>query len=135
VDGNVARDGVHFTLDDYTVLAATLSATKTSRVISDPLNGTTNPKMIPGSVIEYCIAVANAPGSATATNVSISDSLPAQTDYLSAFGIKLNGTVTGSACNADGSDGGSYSDGTVTGSLDDIAAGAARTLLFRVTVK
>jgi uncharacterized repeat protein (TIGR01451 family) len=51
--------------------------------------------MIPGAVVEYCIAVANAAGSATATNISVSDTLPAATTYLAAFGIKVNGTVTG----------------------------------------
>jgi uncharacterized repeat protein (TIGR01451 family) len=132
--GNVARDGIHFAEDDYKILAASLTATKTSRVISDPFNGTTNPKMIPGAVVEYCIAVANGTGSATATNVNISDEVPDQTTYDPAFGIKLNGTVTGSSCNADGVSGGSYTDGIVAGSLSDIAAGAARTLVFRVSV-
>jgi uncharacterized repeat protein (TIGR01451 family) len=132
--GNTASDGIHFAEDDYTVSAASITATKTSRIVSDPVNGTTNPKMIPGAVVEYCIAVANASGSASATNVSISDPLPAQTSYLAAFGIRVNGTVTGSTCNADGSAGGSQASGTITASLSDIAAGAARTVLFRVTV-
>lgn len=133
-NGNVARDGIHFAEDDYTVLAASLTATKTSRVISDPFNGTTNPKMIPGAVVEYCIAVANASGSATATNIAVSDNLPATTTYDPAFGIKLNGTVTSGTCNTDGSAGGSYASGTVSGTLSDIAAGVTRTLVFRVTV-
>lgn len=133
-DGNVLRDGIHFDEDDYTVLAAALTATKTSRVISDPFNGSTNPKMIPGAVVEYCIAVANAAGSATATGISVSDELPLQTTYDSAFGIKLNGTVTGGSCNADGVSGGSYASGTVSGTLSDIAGGVSRTLVFRVSV-
>jgi hypothetical protein len=133
-NGNVARDGIHFAEDDYTILAASLTATKTSRVISDPFNGTTNPKMIPGAVVEYCIAVANGAGSATAVGINISDTLPAETTYDSAFGIKLNGTVTGASCNADGTAGGSYAAGIVSGSLTDIAAGVARTLVFRVSV-
>jgi hypothetical protein len=133
-DGNVARDGIHFDEDDYTILAASLTTTKTSRVISDPFNGTTNPKMIPGAVVEYCIAVANGAGSATASGINISDTLPAETTYDSAFGIKLNGSVTGSACNADGTAGGSYAAGIVSGSLTDIAAGGAKTLVFRVSV-
>jgi uncharacterized repeat protein (TIGR01451 family) len=132
--GNVARDGAHFAEDDYTILAAALTATKTSRIISDPLNGTTNPKMIPGAVVEYCVAVGNASGSATATNVSISDAIPAETLYLAAFGIKVNGTVTSGACNADGASGGSFAAGIVSGTLSDIAAGVTRTLVFRVTV-
>lgn len=132
--GNVLRDGIHFAEDDYTILAASLTATKTSRVISDPFNGSTDPKMIPGAVVEYCIAVANASGSATATNVNVSDELPEQTSYDAAFGIKLNGTVTGSACNSDGVAGGSYAGGIASGTLSDIAAGVTRTLVFRVTV-
>jgi hypothetical protein len=133
-NGNLARDGIHFAEDDYTIMTAGLTAAKTSRVISDPFNGTTNPKMIPGAVVEYCIAVANAANSATATGLNLSDELPLQTTYDSAFGIKLNGTVTGSACNADGTSGGSYANGIVSGSLADIAAGETRTLVFRVSV-
>jgi uncharacterized repeat protein (TIGR01451 family) len=133
--GNTAFDGIHFDEDDYTILAAALTATKTSRVISDPVNGTTNPKMIPGSVVEYCIAVANAAGSATASNVNVTDTLPGETDYLAAFGVKLNGTVTGATCNADGAGSGSYASGVVSGTLADLLAGEARTLVFRVTVK
>jgi uncharacterized repeat protein (TIGR01451 family) len=133
-NGNTARDGAHFAIDDYTVLAASLSATKTSRIVSDPFNLTTNPKMIPGATVEYCIAVANASGSATATGVSISDALPAETTYDSGFGIKVNGTVTGSTCNADGAAGGSFAAGTVSATLSDIAGGVTRTVVFRVTV-
>lgn len=133
-DGNVARDGAHWAGNDFEVLAAALSLNRSSRVISDPLNGSANPKMIPGAVVEHCIAVANAAGSATATNVAVSDSLPEETSYLSAFGIKVNGTVTGSACNADGTPGGAFAGNTVSATLDDIAAGVTRTVIFRVTV-
>jgi uncharacterized repeat protein (TIGR01451 family) len=133
-DGNTARDGIHFDEDDYTVLAANLSASKSSRVISDPLNGTTNPKLIPGAVVEYCISVANAAGSASASNVAISDTLPAQTTYEPTFGVLVNGTVTGSTCNADGAIAGSHAAGVVSGTIPSVAAGATRTVLFRVTI-
>src|SRR5205085_9547262 len=96
--GNTQYDGIHFAEDDYTILAASLSLSKTSRIVSDPVNGSTNPKMIPGATVEYCIAVANASGSASATNISVSDTLPGATTYDSAFGIKINGTVTGAVC-------------------------------------
>jgi uncharacterized repeat protein (TIGR01451 family) len=132
-NGNTAYDGIDFASDDYTVLAAALTVTKTSRVVSDPVNGTTNPKAIPGATVEYCIAVANAAGSATATSIAVSDDLPAATTFV-ASSIKVDGTVTGSTCNADGSAGGSYASGTVTGSLSNVAAGVTRTLVFRVTV-
>jgi hypothetical protein len=133
-NGNVARDGIHFADDDYIVKTATLTVTKTSRVISDPVNDTTDPKMIPGAVVEYCIAVANAANSATATGISISDDVPDETTYDSAFGIKLNGTVTGSTCNADGNSGGAYANGIVSGTLASVGPGNAATLVFRVSV-
>jgi uncharacterized repeat protein (TIGR01451 family) len=129
---DAARDGAHSDDDDFTVVTATLSVTKTSRVISDPVNNTTNPKMIPGAVIEYCIAVANT-GSAAATNVAINDPVPGQLTF-SAGTILLNGTVTGATCNADGGAGGSYSAPNVSGTIASVAAGDTRTLVFRATV-
>lgn len=132
VTGDAARDGSHSDNDDYTVQTATLAVTKTSRVISDPFNSTTNPKLIPGAVVEYCIAVANS-GSVAATSVVINDAVPAQLLFSSGT-ILLNGTVTGTTCNADGAAGGSYSAPNVSGTIATIAAGATRTLVFRATV-
>lgn len=134
VGGNTARDGIHFDEDDYTILAAALTATKTSRVISDPLNGATNPKLIPGAVVEYCITVANGSGGAAAANVAISDTLPVTTTYDASFGVKVNGTVTSGTCNADGVIVGAHAAGVVSGSIPSIAAGDTRTVLFRVTI-
>jgi uncharacterized repeat protein (TIGR01451 family) len=133
--GDGARDGKHSAMDDYTVLAAALSVVKSSKIISDPVNGTTNPKFIPGATIEYCIAVSNAAGSATATGINISDSVPLEVTYLSAYGIFVNGTVDGSGqCVADGSAGGSFGSGIVAGTLTDLSAGTTRTLRFRATI-
>ena len=132
VTGDAARDGAHSDNDDYTVQTATLAVTKSSRVISDPFNNTTNPKLIPGAVVEYCIAVANS-GSAPATSVIINDPVPGQLTF-SAGTILLNGTVTAGTCNADGAAGGSYAAPNVSGTIATIAAGATRTLVFRATV-
>lgn len=133
-NGNTASDGISFAQDSYTKLAAALAATKTSRVISDPVNGTTNPKAIPGAVVEYCISVTNS-GGADATSVAISDPLPAETLYFSAFGVKVNGTVTSGSCNPDGAIAGSEASGTVSGTIPTIAASQTRTVLFRVTIR
>ena len=103
-------------------------------MISDPLNGTTNPKLIPGAVVEYCISVANEAGSASATNVALSDTLPGTTTYDSSFGIKVNGTVTSGVCNADGAIAGAHASGVVSGTIPSLAAGDTRTMLFRVTI-
>ena len=132
---DAARDGMHSAEGSYTVSAATLSVTKTSRVISDPVNAATNPKAIPGATVEYCVVVGNAPASATATNVTVTDTVPSDLVFDTAFGIRLNGTSDGSGnCNADGTAGGSFSGRAVTGTLDDIAAGEERTLYFRATI-
>lgn len=132
VSGDAARDGSHSDNDDYTVQTATLAVTKTSRVISDPVNSTTNPKLIPGAVVEYCIAVANT-GGAAATSVLINDPVPGQLTF-NAGTILLGGTVTGGTCDFNGTAGGSYAAPNVSGTIASIAAGAASTLVFRATV-
>ncbi|MDP3905663.1 hypothetical protein [Novosphingobium sp.] len=127
-------DGMHSAKDDYTVYTASLTITKNSRLISDPVNLTTNPKAIPGATIEYCIVVANASGSQTATDVAISDPLPSTVSYASGYGIFLNGTVTGGDCDENGSSGGSFGSDTVSGTLASVAAGETKTLRFRATI-
>lgn len=131
---DVARDAAFSARDDYTVLAATLSVLKSSTIISDPINGTTNPKMIPGATIQYCIAVSNAAGGADATGVTITDTLPDRVTYDSTYGIRLNGTVASGTCQADGAAGGDFTANTVNGTIANLPAGTTRTVLFRVTI-
>ena len=107
---------------------------KSSTIISDPLNGTTNPKFIPGAVIEYCIAVTNASGGADAASVAVSDPLPGEITYDSSYGIKLDGTVASGVCQTNGSAGGSFGSNTVSGTLASVPAGSTKTLLFRATI-
>lgn len=78
---DLLQDGEHSATGTFTVATATISVTKSSVVISDPFNGTTNPKAIPGAEILYCIEIANAGGTA-AQNVSIKDPVPANTTYV-----------------------------------------------------
>lgn len=127
-----ANQGDHADSDSYVVSAANVTVAKTSAIISDPVNGTTNPKAIPDAVIEYCIVVTNASGAATATNISITDDLPADVTF-----VPSSIFVDGDAVCTGGSAGGSYNGGTnqVTGSLSDIAGGTARSLYFRVTIQ
>jgi uncharacterized repeat protein (TIGR01451 family) len=129
VFADTGRDNSENALDDYTVAAANLTVVKTSTVISDPINTTTNPKMIPGALVEYCITVANAAGAATATNITISDTLPTDTTY-----VNNSIYVDGDASCANGSLGGSQAAGVVTAPLSNIAGGATRSTRFRVTV-
>lgn len=134
---DAANDGKISAKGDYTVSAAVLTVNKYATLISDPINGATNPKMIPGAVVEYCIAVSNAAGAATATTITVSDPLPATVTY-SASTVFLNTTVSGSTCSGGtaGSDATNYNSvsKTVSGSLSNIAAGASAGLRFRVTI-
>jgi uncharacterized repeat protein (TIGR01451 family) len=130
-------DGAFSDTGTYTVAGALVTVAKASRVVSDPVNGTTNPKAIPGATVEYCITVANAAGAATATDVDVVDDLPADVSYDSVYGIFVDGDAT---C-ANGTAGGSFSAGTgpggedqVLGGLSDVAAGETRSLYFRVTI-
>lgn len=70
------RDAIEAANGVYVVSSATLAVAKNSRVVSDPFNNTTNPKAIPGAVMEYTIRLTNS-GGANATGVVITDLLPA----------------------------------------------------------
>lgn len=131
---NSANDGV-FTADgSYTVFAATLTVAKGSRVLSDGIS-VSDPKAIPGALIEYCIAVRNGATSATATNVTVTDIIPADLTFDGTYGIRVDGTVDGSGnCVDDGVSGGSFASGTVTAPLSNVEANQARTVYFRATI-
>lgn len=79
VDGD--EDGMHSATGTFVVGSATITVSKSSVVISDPFNLTTNPKAIPGAEILYCIEVTNA-GGEDADNVSIKDPIPTGTTYV-----------------------------------------------------
>lgn len=142
--GDTDRDGIEAADDDYTVAAAQLSVVKVSRVVSDPVSST-NPKAIPGAVVEYCIAVSNAAGAATATGVNLSDSIAAinanaavnAVTYVpsSAFVDGTSFVAATNTCTA-GTTAGAFDavNNVVSGSLTDIAGGQTRTLVFQVTI-
>ena len=135
---DAVRDGAFSAQGRYSVSAAVLTVAKTSRIVSDPVNLTTNPKAIPGATIEYCITVANAAGAATATNVALLDDLPADVTYSSGFGIFINGNASCASGTAGGTfaaGGGTSGRDRITGTLSDVAAGQTRSLYFQVTIK
>ena len=120
---------------------ANMAVTKVSSVISDPVNGTTNPKAIPGAVMEYCILIANT-GSATLSNISAIDALPATFTY--AAGTMTSGTSCAGATTAEddnniGSDetdpvGASVSGTTLTATASTLTASGGLAVKFRGTV-
>ena len=142
-DGQGVTDGLNdgaFSAEGrYEVAGAVLTVAKTSRVVSDPVNGEgPNAKAIPGATVEYCITVGNAAGAATATNVNLLDDLPVDVAFSETFGIFVDGTAT---CTG-GTAGGNFAEGVgtngrdrVTGTLSDLAASETRSLYFRVTIR
>ncbi len=118
-----------------------LNVSKTSTAISDPLNGTTGPKQIPGAIVEYCILVSNA-GTTTTTSVSANDALPATITYVAGSmksGTSCAGATTAEDDNATGADesdpfGASITGTTITAITASLAPGAAMAILFRATI-
>lgn len=145
--GTTARDGIHEAVDQYLVSSASLTVTKTSTVIRDPFNNTSNPKAIPGAVVEYTITVANT-GGADATGVVINDPLPVATtflqgEYAGATDVELQvGAGSSTHCVAEtaaSSADGCYRDGgaLVVGApsaMGTVPAGETVTLRFRVEI-
>jgi uncharacterized repeat protein (TIGR01451 family) len=93
----VARDGKHSARDAYKVVSAVISVQKTSALLCDPFNGSTNPKNIPGAAVQYAITITNT-GTAAATLSQVTDTLNAalafNTDLISGTGAGAN-CVTG----------------------------------------
>jgi uncharacterized repeat protein (TIGR01451 family) len=151
VFADTGRDATETADDQYFVQTAALSVGKTSTVISDPFNNVTNPKSIPGAVMEYGITLTNT-GAVSATVVTITDPIPTNTTFLNAtynagasnVSITVGATTTFCQAEAGGTD--SNSDGcfrTAGGvltvgapALATVATGAgnAVTVRFRVTI-
>jgi uncharacterized repeat protein (TIGR01451 family) len=92
--GQTGGDASAVALDAYRLETATLTVSKTTAVYSDPANGTTNPKAIPGATITYTISIVNN-GSGTATGISIADIVDEITAGIVAFNTLYNdGTTT-----------------------------------------
>ncbi|MEO0062919.1 MAG: hypothetical protein RLZZ08_1479 [Pseudomonadota bacterium] len=124
---DAARDAAFSAQDDFKVLAAALTAAKTSKIVAGDFG---TGAAIPGATVEYCIAVTNAAGGAGATAITISDTLPAQVTYVSAYGVK----VGGADCNTPGAGAGSIAGNIVSGTIASLAAGTSQTLIFRATI-
>lgn len=66
-----------------TVQGPVLTVLKSSTPYSDPFNGTTNPKAIPGATMAFTVNVSNsANGSATSDSTVISDAVPANMEMF-----------------------------------------------------
>lgn len=130
--GDVARDGKHSAVGTYSVNTLLVLIAKSGVVISDPTNGTVNPKAISGAKIVYTITV-SVVGGGTAANVIITDPIPANSTYADGT-LALNG---GGLSDVTGDDSGSVGGipATVTVDLGDMtSASAVQTITFEVLI-
>ncbi|MDY7099271.1 MAG: hypothetical protein SXU28_14140 [Pseudomonadota bacterium] len=145
--GDVDNDGSFSAQGTLNVAGADVTVIKSSVVVSDPVNGTTNPKAIPGAVIRYCIAVTNAAGAADATNIVVVDNLPGDVDYntgtilrdtdvaVAGSGATAVATCTNGSAPTTAAEGSFDSaNNRVSGSLSTISGGNSAGLSFEVTI-
>lgn len=88
---DVANDGQHSDRGYYRVVVPTLTVTKAINAVADTRAfNSTNAKAIPGATVRYTITIQNT-GTGAATGVTVVDSIPAGTAYMSGS-LALNGT-------------------------------------------
>jgi uncharacterized repeat protein (TIGR01451 family) len=143
---DLARDGVGRAFNAFRIGTAAVSITKTSRVITDPVNLLINPRAIPGATMEYCLTVNNA-GPGIASGVTIADQIPANTTYVP-DSLQVGGVGIGGACvlngtieddDTTGGDetdlyGGSFDGTRVRGVIPNMLPGVSLTAAFRVII-
>ena len=104
-----------------TVIGASVSMTKEAFRDNQTTAIVAADRVLPGEYIQYRITVTNT-GASSASNVSVSDPLPAQVTYQSASGDAAGWTI-------------GESSGTVTAGLASLAPAASRFFWIRVRVK
>ena len=138
--GDAIYDGAHSGRAGYTVSAAAITVAKTSTLISDPISvAGNNPgyvaKMIPGAIIEYCLAVSNASGGSAATTVRVRDNVPA-TMTLNVVSLTFGKSTVATPCTfASASGSNATADPLVDVSFPTIAAGDYYFVKFQATIK
>jgi uncharacterized repeat protein (TIGR01451 family) len=138
------RDATESATDQFSVVSAGLTITKTQTVLDDGF-GSVSPRAIPGATVVYLTTIENTSTTTPADLVSFSDPIPANTtllaDQYSATGDVgiTNGLVA--TCNADANDVDADGCGIVAGTLNissavigNIAAGVTVEVQFQVTI-
>ena len=96
--GDAVRNGQGRVYAAYEIgtLNVALTVTKSSRVVEDGVSAL-NPKALPGATIEYCLVVANGTPLVPASNVTLTDTIPANTTYVPGS-IRVGGLGLAGTC-------------------------------------
>ena len=127
---------------NLSVITGGLTVTKTSSIVSDPFNGTTNPKRIPGATVRWCVVITNV-GTAAASTIVLSDAITAPSVFVAGSirsGTSCTAATTVEDDNSTGSDesdpvGANFTGSTVSGSAATLAASASIALTYNATVQ
>ena len=96
--GDSAKDGKEAARSGYIIVTPVLSVNKSSCVISDPVNGNTNPKRIPGAIIRYMFDITNT-GTGDVNNLKITDTINSNLDLSNTkASAKKDENVTNCSC-------------------------------------
>ncbi len=133
VFGDAANDGLEAATGAYRVASAALTVTKSVAVVSDPFNGATNPKAIPGATMRYTVAVQNTSATTAADSVVLVDTPPANTTYAPGT-ITLGAVGKTDAAGDDEADFNVTNANAVTVTVPSVAAGTTATITFDVTI-
>jgi hypothetical protein len=114
-------NSINFTTDIlYASNLPTIWTSKSSCVVNDPINGTTNPKRIPGATIRYAVEIRNR-GGGSSSSATVLDTIN------SIFNTATTPKVAAGACNCatgGGVNSGSVSGNDVTINFGSVAAGS-----------
>ncbi len=120
-----------WSIDDagFSVAGARLTLTKTSEIVSDPVNDALNPKIIPGTVLRYCITLANT-GPLSASAITIRDTLPVNESFVA------NSVLVGADCaSASAAASADFTNGILTINPANLSSGTSQSFVFRVKVQ
>ncbi|WP_379923284.1 CshA/CshB family fibrillar adhesin-related protein [Erythrobacter sp. R86502] len=94
-------DAVTCTIRNTRRTTAVLVVEKTSIIISDPINGTQNPKAVPGAIIEYAISVRNVGARRVdSSSIVIVDVMPANMAFATGTPVTFTNGANPSGLNA-----------------------------------
>ncbi len=148
---DAANDGVHSTVGAYLVASATMSVTKSSLVVYDPINGnyvagSVFPKAIPGARVQYTIDISNT-GTTNANAVTVVDEIPENSYFVvgTLATTQPGGTVvtldyandeppTWGYIPVDGGDGSDHTVTYVRAVYDPVASAASVQAVFEVLI-
>ena len=151
-DGDLIGDSAHnghgwaYASFEVGVRSVNLTVTKTATVLSDGVSLGGDAKALPGAIVQYCLTVSNATALTPASNVNLTDVIPANTTYdpgsITVGGIGVGGVclVGGVPIADDGSTTGLYTGSfnagtkTVTATIPVLPGNTSVAASFRVTI-